>query len=112
MANRKRRNRYKKNIKKTYVKTLLKFGLLLVYYTEAKVDLISLFKVGLDLHDLGKGLFGIVVASIAIVENTDSIPKHGVLGIAQVDKSLLVGVVGLLKVFRHQITVAWKEGSG
>jgi hypothetical protein len=63
----------------TYLETLRKFVLLLIYYTESEVDLIGLVKVGLNLHDLGERLLGIVVAAISIIENTNTVPEHGVL---------------------------------
>lgn len=63
----------------TYLQTLDEFRLLLVYYTEAEVDLVGLVEIGLDLHDLRECLLCVVIAAIAIVENTDSIPEHRVL---------------------------------
>jgi hypothetical protein len=88
------------------VETLRELGLLLVYYTESEVDFVGLFKVGLDLHDLRESLLGIVVAAIAVVKDTNSVPKHGILGVAEVHQGLLVCVVCFLKALRHQVAVA------
>lgn len=91
--------------KKIYLETLWIFLLLLVNYAEAEINFIGLFKIGLDLHDLGKGLFGIVIAPITVIENSNAIPEHRILGVSQVDKGLLVGVISLLEVFSHEKTV-------
>ena len=44
----------------TYVETLIKFLLLFVYYTKAKVDFVGLFEVGLHAHDLRKSFLGML----------------------------------------------------
>lgn len=93
-------------MRQAYLKTLGIFRLLFVYYSEAKVNLVCLFKVGLDLHNLGEGFLGIVVAAIAVVEDANAVPEHGVLGIAEIDQSLLVSVVSLLEIFGHEEAVA------
>lgn len=59
----------------TYIKRLLVFVLLLVDYTEAEVYLMSLIKVGVHGHNLRECLFGMVQRAIAIIKNTDAIPK-------------------------------------
>jgi hypothetical protein len=63
----------------TYIKTLAEFLLLLVYYAQTEVDLIGLFKLRRHAHDLRKGLFGVVQGSIAIVQDTNTVPELGFL---------------------------------
>lgn len=63
----------------SYFKRLRILGLLLINYTQPEVDLVCLFKFRLDVHDLGESLLGVVVATISVVENTDSVPEHGIL---------------------------------
>ena len=63
----------------TYLKTLVELGLLLVNYTKTEVNFVCFLEIGLDLHDLGEGLLGVVVAAISVVQDTDSVPKHRVL---------------------------------
>ena len=53
--------------KTTYIQTLTKLLRLLVYYSQAEVDFIGLFKIGFHAHDLRKGLLGMLKATIAIV---------------------------------------------
>lgn len=109
-----------------YVKTLVVLRLLLVYYTEPEINFIGLLEIGLNVHNLGEGLLGIVVATISVVENTDAVPEHGILcvirqcpgarcqngvtntylGVSEVDQGLLIGIVGLLKILRHQVAVS------
>jgi hypothetical protein len=59
----------------THVQTLIELLLLLVYYAEAEVDLVGLFEGWLHAHDLRKCLFGVLEGSIAIVEDSNTIPK-------------------------------------
>lgn len=40
----------------THLKTLVELLLLLVYYSETEINLVSLVEVGLHLHHLGEGL--------------------------------------------------------
>lgn len=61
------------------LQTLAEFLLLFVNNAEAEVNFVGLFKVGSHAHDLRESLFGMVERAIAIVENTDSIPKFGFL---------------------------------
>lgn len=63
----------------SYLQTLLELLLLLVYYTEAEVDLVGFLKSRIHAHDLGKGFFGVLERAIAIVEDTDTIPELGFL---------------------------------
>lgn len=88
------------------IKTLVEFRLLLVYYSQTEVDFIGLLKVGLDLHHLGKSFFGIIVAAVAIVQDTNSIPQHGILGVSQVHQGLLISVICLLQSLGHEVAVA------
>lgn len=60
--------------RKAYLKTLLIFLLLFIDYAEAKVDFISLLKVGLHAHHLGESFFRVFKRSISIIEDTNSIP--------------------------------------
>lgn len=109
-----------------YVKTLVVLRLLLVYYAESEIDFIGLLEIGLNVHNLGEGLLGVVVATISVIENTDAVPEHRILyvirqcpgargqngvtktylRVSEVDQGLLIGIVGLLKILRHQVTVS------
>ena len=51
----------------TYVQTLVELLLLLVYYTQAEVDLVCLLEVGLHAHDLGEGLLRVLERAVAVV---------------------------------------------
>src|SRR2546423_6260492 len=59
----------------TCLQALLKFLLLLVYYTESEVYLICLFEVGLHPHHLAESLFGMLKGAISIIEDANSVPK-------------------------------------
>lgn len=50
-----------------YLKALIVLLLLFVYYPKTEVDLICFLKVWLHMHDLGKGLFGVLKGAITIV---------------------------------------------
>ena len=63
----------------SYLQTLLELLLLLVYYTEAEVDLVGLLETRVHAHDLRKGFFGVLERAVAIVEDTDTIPELGFL---------------------------------
>jgi hypothetical protein len=102
---------------------LVELLLLLVYYSEAEVDFIGLFKVRRHAHDLRESLFGVVERSITIIQDTNAVPQFGFLdralamltdltkniatnlGISQVIKRLLVRSVGFLQVVHHKVTV-------
>jgi hypothetical protein len=88
------------------IKTLRPFVLLFIYNTQSEVNLICLFKVGLNVHDLRESLFGIVVTTVSVIEDSYSVPQHGVLRISQVNQCLLIGVIRLLEVFCHEVTVS------
>lgn len=62
-----------------YLKTLAVLGLLLVYYAQAKVDLVGLFEIWLHLHDLRKGFLGVIQRAIPVVQNTNAIPQFRLL---------------------------------
>jgi hypothetical protein len=63
------------SLQAAYLKTLLVLLLLLVNYTQAKVDFVGLFEIGLHAHDLRKRFFGMLKRSIAIIKNSNAIPK-------------------------------------
>jgi hypothetical protein len=63
------------SLQAAYLKTLLVLLLLLVNYTQAKVDFVGLFEIGLHTHDLRKRFFGMLKRSIAIIKNSNAIPK-------------------------------------
>lgn len=63
----------------TYFQTLLELLLLLVYYTEAEVYLVGFLEARVHSHDLREGFLGVFERAIAIVEDTDTIPKLGFL---------------------------------
>ena len=59
----------------TYVQTLVELLLLLVYYTQAEIDLVCLLEVGLHAHDLGEGLLRVLKGAVAVVQDTNAVPK-------------------------------------
>lgn len=59
----------------TYVQALIELLLLLVYYTQAEVNLVCLLEVGLHAHDLGEGLLGVLEGAVAVVQDTNAVPK-------------------------------------
>ena len=59
----------------TYIQTLVELLLLLVYYAEAEVDLVCLLEVGLHAHDLGEGLLRVLKGAVAVVQDTNAVPK-------------------------------------
>ena len=63
----------------SYLQTLLELLLLLVYYTEAEVDLVGFLETRVHAHDLGEGFFGVLERAVAIVEDTDTVPELGFL---------------------------------
>lgn len=63
----------------TYLQTLAKLLLLLVYNAQAEIDLIGLLEIGSHAHDLGEGFFGVIERAITIVEDTDTVPQFGFL---------------------------------
>lgn len=92
-------------VRGAYLEGAAVLGLLLVYYAEAEVYLMRLVKVGLHLHDLGKGLLGVIEGAIAVVQDADAIPEPGFLRVPKIDKGGLVRIVGLLQVVHHQVAV-------
>lgn len=62
-----------------YIQTVAKLLLLLVYYAQAKVDFVGLFKVRSHTHNLGESLLGMVERTVAVVEYTNSIPEFRLL---------------------------------
>lgn len=51
------------------------FVLLLVYYSESKIDLIRFVEGRVHSHDLAEGLLGVLETPISIVQDTDAVPK-------------------------------------
>lgn len=90
----------------THFETLLKLLLLLVNDTESEVDLVCLLEVGLHAHDLREGFLGVLQRAVAIVQDTNAIPKLRLFGVRQVVQGLLVGRVGLLQIVHHEVTMA------
>lgn len=88
------------------LQTLVKLLLLLVYDSQAEVDLIGLLEIGCHAHHLRESLFRMVQRTIAIIQDTDSIPQLGFLGVAQVVEGLLVRGVCLLQIIHHEMAVA------
>jgi hypothetical protein len=84
-----------------YLKTLSELGLLLVYYSETEIDLVGLLEIRLDLHDLRESLLGIVVATIAIVENANSVPEHRILSYRLVSAQVWRQVPDRLRIFAY-----------
>jgi len=58
----------------SYLETLLVFLLLLVDYAETKVDFVGFFEVWLHAHHLRESLFCMLKRSIAIIQDSDSVP--------------------------------------
>lgn len=58
-----------------HIEALVILHLLLVDDAESKVDLICLVKARSHAHDLGKGFFGMVQRSVAIVEDANAVPQ-------------------------------------
>lgn len=109
----------------TYLKTLTKLLLLLVYDSQSEIDLVRLVEVGLHLHDLRECLLSMLKRPIAVVQDADAVPKTRLLrralvrrncqlrrlaftdlGVLEIYKSALISRVGLLQVIHHKITVA------
>lgn len=63
----------------TYVETLVELLLLLVYYAQAEVNLICLFKGRLHAHDLREGFFGVLERAVAVIQDANAVPKLGFL---------------------------------
>lgn len=62
-----------------YIQTVAEFLLLLVYYAQAEVDFVGLFKVRGHTHNLGESLLGMVERTVAVVEYSNSIPEFWLL---------------------------------
>lgn len=63
----------------TNLQALLELLLLLVDYAETEVNLVGLFKSWVHAHDLGEGFFGVLEGSVAVVKDSDAVPKLGLL---------------------------------
>jgi hypothetical protein len=46
---------------------------------QTKVDLVCLFEIGVHVHDMGEGLFGVVQGAVAVIEYAYAIPQLGLL---------------------------------
>ena len=62
-----------------YLQTLAELLLLLVDYAQTEVDFVGLLKVGLHAHDLRESFFRVLERAVAVVQNTNSVPKLGLL---------------------------------
>lgn len=83
-----------------------KHALVLVYDTETEVDLIGLVKVGIQVQHTHKGLFSVLQGAVTVVQDTNSVPQLGHIGVIQEVEGTLVGSVGPLQVVHHEVTVA------
>jgi hypothetical protein len=63
----------------TYVETLVKLLLLLVYYAEAEVDFVGFLKIGFHAHHLRERFFCMLKGSVPIVQYPDAVPEFGFL---------------------------------
>ena len=59
----------------SYLKTLAKFGQLLVYYAESEVNLIGFLEIRLHLHHLGESFLGMLEGAVSVVKDADAIPE-------------------------------------
>ena len=66
-----------------YVQALCILRLLFVNYAESEVHLVGLVKVWRHAHDLREGFFCVLQGAIAIVEDTDTIPKFWLLAVVR-----------------------------
>jgi len=64
-----------------YLKTLLIFGLLFVYYSQTEVDLIRLVEFWCHAHDLRERFFGMIQRAITIIQYANTVPQLGFLQI-------------------------------
>ena len=72
-----------------YLQTLVVFLLLLIYYSETKVNLIRLLEVWLHVHDLREGLFGMFKRAVAVIQDANSVPQFGFLSmVSQYKRSI------------------------
>lgn len=83
-----------------------KHALVLVNDTETEVDLVGLVKVGVQVQHTDKGLFSVLQGAVTVVQDTDSVPQLGHIGVVQEVESTLVGSVSPLQVVHHEIAVA------
>lgn len=67
----------------TYIQALSKLLLLLVYYTQTKVNLVGLLEVRRHAHDLRKCFLCVIKRTIAIVEDTNAVPQFRFLSTGQ-----------------------------
>lgn len=63
----------------TYIQALVELLLLFINYAKAEVYFVGFFKTGLHPHNLRKGFFGMLKGAIAIVKDSNAIPKLGLL---------------------------------
>lgn len=93
------------NVSET-VETCAVLVLLLVYDTEAKVDLVCLFVSGIHPDYAGEGLLRVLETAISIVKDPNSVPELGLLWVRQMVQGLLVSCVRPLQVIHHKIAVS------
>jgi hypothetical protein len=104
----------------TYIQTFLKLVLLLVDYSQAKINLAGLFKLGSHSHDLRKGFLRMIDRTISIIENSNSVPQFWFLNrsesswsstnlsyleILKIVQRVLVCLIGLGKIVRHEVAM-------
>jgi hypothetical protein len=59
----------------THVQTFRILGLLLIDYTQAKVDFVGLVKVWGHAHDLTESFLCVVQRAVTVIQYTNSVPK-------------------------------------
>ena len=108
----------------TYLETLGILLLLLVYYSEAEVNLVGLFKIRLHLHYRREGLLGVLKRPVSVVQDADAVPELGLLrkgqrgivnmtwvtnlGVPQINEGILISRVGLLQIIHHEVAVSYR----
>ncbi len=73
------------NKKPTDLKTLLKFLLLLVNYSESEIDFVGFFEVWLHPHDLRECLLCVLKGAVSVVEDAYAVPQFGLLASISLD---------------------------
>lgn len=66
-------------------------------------------RTGIHPEDAAERILGVLETAVPVVQDADSVPELGLLGIRQVIECLLVGRVCLLEIVHHQVAVTWKD---